>query len=210
VGDAMLISAAGDIITTTASEHWLTENIFQLTRNIAGHQDGSLAKRILSGNIGSAKLKNAGPGNEDYMIFFMPIKSTKWSLAVLMPSKDLYRHISSLQWRIYIIGALGVLGMLLSTIFFTKRATAPLTDLKKALCHFGCGGNFDAVELPPVRYHDEIGSLTDAFRKMQTQLREYLEQKNAAESSRQKIESELNVAKSIQMGILPKLRAPYS
>ncbi|MCI7643821.1 MAG: SpoIIE family protein phosphatase [Lentisphaeria bacterium] len=210
VGDAMLISGSGDIITTTASDHWLTKNIFQLTCNIVGHQDGGLAERVLSGDAGSAKLRHAGPDNEDYMIFFMPIKSTKWSLAVLMPSKILYRHINTLQWRIYTIGILGVIGMLLTAIFFTKRATAPLTDLKKALCHFGCGGNFDAVELPPVRYHDEIGSLTDAFCKMQTQLREYLKQKNEAESSRQKIESELNVAKSIQMGILPKLRAPYS
>ncbi len=64
-------------------------------------------------------------------------------------------------------------------------------------------GNLD-IELPEVRAHDEVGKLTESFRVMKTSLKEHIRQVAESAAERERISSELNIARDIQMNILPR------
>ena len=58
--------------------------------------------------------------------------------------------------------------------------------------------------LPKIRSRSEVGELTSSFSAMQVALQSYIENLKAETSAREKIEGELSVARTIQMGLLPK------
>ena len=68
--------------------------------------------------------------------------------------------------------------------------------------------HFD-VPLPVIRRNDEIGRLRQAFADMQTSLSHYVDELQATTAQKASMESELNVASSIQMSMLPKIFPPY-
>ncbi|HLP18051.1 MAG TPA: hypothetical protein VK470_17470, partial [Bacteroidota bacterium] len=50
---------------------------------------------------------------------------------------------------------------------------------------------------------------TEAFGHMQEALKEHIRELTTATASRERMESELRIARDIQMGILPKLFPPF-
>jgi len=81
-----------------------------------------------------------------------------------------------------------------SRIIFRKAR--PLVEFADAS---GCiaQGNFDTV-LPVIRENDEISRLRDAFANMQVSLKEYISNLANVTAMKQRMESELNIAKDIQ------------
>ena len=63
-------------------------------------------------------------------------------------------------------------------------------------------GNLE-VELPHMNRTDEIGVLNRAFRYMQVSLRKYIDELTTATAKRERIEGELQIARDIQMGMVP-------
>jgi sigma-B regulation protein RsbU (phosphoserine phosphatase) len=68
-------------------------------------------------------------------------------------------------------------------------------------------GDLDAA-LPDLQGRDEVCELAEAFGHMQDSLKEHIRELTAATASRERMESELRIARDIQMGILPKLFPP--
>nr|WP_246237811.1 PP2C family protein-serine/threonine phosphatase [Caldichromatium japonicum] len=60
------------------------------------------------------------------------------------------------------------------------------------------------VPLPTLNRGDEVGLLTDSFAAMQSALRQYIDQLQAATAAKERLESELRIARDIQMSILPR------
>ena len=69
-------------------------------------------------------------------------------------------------------------------------------------------GNFDIV-LPPVWVGQEVAALTESFESMQISLKDYIKRLTETVKERQRVESDLNIAHDIQMGILPKIFPPF-
>ena len=69
-------------------------------------------------------------------------------------------------------------------------------------------GNFKAP-LPILKSRDEIHQLRDTFEQMQLSLAQYTEELTRTTTEKATIESELNVAHTIQMSMLPKTFPPY-
>jgi sigma-B regulation protein RsbU (phosphoserine phosphatase) len=63
-------------------------------------------------------------------------------------------------------------------------------------------GDLD-LDLPPVRTRDELGALTAAFHYMRDSLREHIRQLRLTTAAKERLESELKVARRIQMSMLP-------
>jgi sigma-B regulation protein RsbU (phosphoserine phosphatase) len=84
----------------------------------------------------------------------------------------------------------------------SRRISQPLKDVT-ALTEEISLGNFDAkIVLPKTK--DEIFSLSLAINRMQDSIKEYIQEIKRASIQQQKVESELNIAKEIQMSMLPK------
>jgi sigma-B regulation protein RsbU (phosphoserine phosphatase) len=66
-----------------------------------------------------------------------------------------------------------------------------------------------AIEGMRNRNRDEVGSLAGSFLAMERALQRYIADLTRTTASKERIESELRIARDIQMGILPKLFPPF-
>lgn len=145
-------------------------------------------------------------GQED-VVFYRPVKKTDWTVAVVIPK--LFMTILG-----YLIG--GSIFLLiffaLIVVFFAGRyiilqAVKPIRLLAVTADEVA-KGNFN-VPLPVIKKRDEVCQLRDSFEKMQHSLAHYVEDLKQTTAQKASIESELKIAHSIQMSMLPKTFPPY-
>ena len=63
--------------------------------------------------------------------------------------------------------------------------------------------------MPHFHGEDEIGRLCRSFSSMQQSLSSYMDRLQRTTAAKQRIESELSIAREIQMGMVPKTFPPY-
>ena len=81
-----------------------------------------------------------------------------------------------------------------------RRMTRPVTELSVSALNMA-KGNFRA-KLPDISSKDEMLRLRDSFVYMQNSISDYIGQLKSTKSDNERMESELNVARTIQMGML--------
>lgn len=81
-----------------------------------------------------------------------------------------------------------------------RRMTRPITELSVSALNMG-KGNFKA-QLPEITSKDEMLRLRNSFVYMQNSISDYIGELKTARSDNERMESELNVARTIQMGML--------
>ena len=69
-------------------------------------------------------------------------------------------------------------------------------------------GNFEAT-IPAIAGRDEVARLAEAFMIMISELKIYMEMMQATVAAKERIASELRIASSIQMGLVPKKFPPF-
>ena len=137
-----------------------------------------------------------------YYINVKQLGNTGWTLVVFQ-HRDL---VFTWGWvlAIIIVFCMGVGGLVI--FFFTtwsiRRTTKPLAFLSKSAQEVA-KGKFDAP-LPTFKHNDEVTQMRDSFDTMQQSLKQYVEELKTTTAAKASIESELNVAHSIQMSMLPK------
>ena len=97
----------------------------------------------------------------------------------------------------------GIMGLVI--LFFVcrkeiRRMTRPITELSVSALNMA-KGNFKA-QLPEITSKDEMRRLSDSFMFMQNSISDYIGQLKTTKSDNERMESELNVARTIQMGML--------
>ena len=97
--------------------------------------------------------------------------------------------------------------MMIIVVIISRRIAKPLTSLVKVAREIG-QGDFD-TQLPHIRSQDEIGQLNEAVGRMQKELKEYMYNLQETTAAKEKIESELQIARDIQQGIIPKIFPPF-
>jgi sigma-B regulation protein RsbU (phosphoserine phosphatase) len=157
---------------------------------------------MIEGKSSFLLLNRAIQGTERY-IFHTGLEYGGWSLGVLFPRYEMLADVHSLSNAMTLIGLAGFILLALIIIYIARRITKPLTELSTAALEIA-GGNLDLM-LPKVAANDEVGDLADSFKIMKTSLKEYISNLTSTTAAKERIESELRIAREIQMGILPKL-----
>jgi len=127
--------------------------------------------------------------------------NTGWKVFMVIPEEELIGDINSLTIKISTIAVLGLLFLLIVVVLITRHLTRPLAELATATKDIGAG-NLEAT-LPATTREDEIGILTDDFSLMRDSLKNHIEDVQQAAAREQKLESEIQIAKDIQMSMLP-------
>lgn len=115
-----------------------------------------------------------------------------------------HQTVSAAPLRVALILLLvGVVG--LAIVFFMcrreiRRMTRPVTELSVSALNMA-KGNFKA-KLPEISSKDEMLRLRDSFVYLQNSISDYIGQLKTTKSDNERMESELNVARTIQMGML--------
>jgi sigma-B regulation protein RsbU (phosphoserine phosphatase) len=160
-----------------------------------------------------ARLKSfsftAGDKTGLWHVEYHHFKPLAWTLVAMVPEGDLLAPAERLIKRQVVAFVLILLGAWFCASFVVARIVSPLTLLARFVQHLpeqDWTGESQApqriVDLPE-RYRDEIGQLATAFLTMDQKLRENIAQLMQETSLRGRIESELNIARDIQMGLLP-------
>ena len=151
---------------------------------------------------GEEGMKRMSINGEDSYVFYKPLGKTGCSMAIVCPESDIFGGFDRLRHTVMAIVAVGLLMML---YFFIRIITRELNPLRR-LAHEAetiASGQFDA-ELPDFKRIDEIGQLSHSFGNMQQSLVRYIEELKNTTAQKASIESDLRIASSIQMGMLPE------
>ena len=150
------------------------------------------------------RFKSSCPEDVDAGICRFTIKSLSnngWKVIIVLPEKELTAKIQALTTEVARIAVVGLIFLFLAIIFITRYLTKPLGRLASATKDIGAG--YLDTEIPePVR-EDEIGALTDDFSSMRNALKIYIGEVREATAKQQKLESEIQIAKDIQMSMIP-------
>jgi sigma-B regulation protein RsbU (phosphoserine phosphatase) len=108
---------------------------------------------------------------------------------------------------VIILAVVGVALLSVAVIFISRTITRPLRAMAKATEDIA-KGNLDNA-LPPVVSRDEVGKMAEGFMTMQKSLKEYIRKLTQTTAAKERMESELSIAREIQMSIIPKIFPPF-
>ena len=128
-------------------------------------------------------------------------------MAIVVPTSALYRPGKVIATIILLLMGIGLLVTSLISGLSTRRATRPLKYLATSAEEIA-KGNFN-TPLPEIKQNDEIRLLRDSFEDMQHSLSSYIDKLTTATAQRASLENELDIARKIQMAMLPKTYPPY-
>ena len=137
-----------------------------------------------------------------FFVFYSPVETTCWSVAIVCPRSELYLGVKKLRGLLIILGLIMLLLMMYLSYHGIRKVVAPVeefSDVAKKIAH----GEFDA-ELPKIQSQDELKDLHDSFEYLQQSLVRYIDELKSTTANKERIESELRIAQAIQMGMLPK------
>ncbi|PLC48846.1 regulator [Pollutimonas subterranea] len=146
---------------------------------------------------------------EPWQISAAHFKPLGWTIVAAVPAQDLTSAATSLRNRLGWIFLL-VLAVTLAVAWaLSARLTRPLQQLSDFARALPDQDLSVASPIPehisrlPLKQPDEVGRLAATFIFMDQQLREKIASLLLETSSRERFESELNIARDIQMGLLP-------
>ncbi len=201
-GYATLLSRNGLFIAHPSKELILNETIFSLAESLDDKELWEIGRDAVSGGSGFLA-RNRYQDQKKSFLYYQPLPIGGWSLLFLVPQAEVLHEITSLGWRTLAINLFGFLVLSLAIILLTRRFTRPLIKLSKSAREIS-KGNLNA-EIPSLNAQDELGDLTQSFSEMQRSLNEHIDQLTKTTTQKERIESELRIARNIQMSILPKI-----
>jgi len=207
-GYAFLISQNGTIVTHPLTELIMNETIFSIAEAQGSNQLRQIGRNMIHGETSFAELeyRNLKTGQHSWLAY-APIKLNGWSIAIVFPIKEFMADINSLFIVVLVLGVGGLLIILIVIILISRTITSPLRSLSHASQKIA-EGDFN-VELPEIKTNDEMKELHDSFVYMQKKLAEYIVNLKETTSARERIESELRIAREIQMGMIPHIFPPF-
>jgi len=205
-GYAFLISQNGTFVTHPKKELVMNETIFSQAEAREDENLRKIGRKMIHGKSGFVPFRSILTEKLCWMVY-APLSSTKWSLGVLFPQDELMADVIRLNKTVIILGLLGFIFLLVVIVFIARSITRPLSVLAGAAEDIA-KGNLD-VSIPEIRTRDEVGQLAQSFNYMKQSLKQYIADLTETTALKERMESELQIAHDIQMGILPKIFPPF-
>jgi len=140
--------------------------------------------------------------HEKEYAYYTYIPQTGWTIFFLVPTKVMYGELFLLRFALFFIGVLGLMLTFIFSVQVIKRFLKPLKHFSlsaKQIAH----GQLD-IALPKIKSEDEIAELSQSFSFMQSELLQYIENLKTTTAEKERVDSEIRVARELQLGMLPK------
>ena len=197
---SIMIGRGGTFLVHPDSDKLLLESIFTPTMEEPNPELTALGQAMLAGEKGMRQLKVNG---HDSYVFYRPLGTTGWSMAIVCPQSDIFGGYKRLVLSVIIILLIGLLLMLFVFRRFVSALLMPLGRLVKHAESIA-SGKFDEA-LPDINRQDEVGRLSNAFGDMQHSLVNYIDELTRTTANKERIEGELRIARDIQMSMVPRI-----
>lgn len=201
---SVMIGEGGTFFVHPDSTKLFYESIFTHTLEKPDPALTALGNAMQRGQDGMRELSIGG---ERCYVFFKPLSTTGWSMAIVCPESDIYSGYNRLERTV--VGIV-LVGLLLMLLVFSRIVGWELRPLERLASQTDtiASGNF-GVELPVGHRTDEIGQLTKSFGHMQRSLVTYIEELKKTTAQKAAMQSELKVASDIQMSMVPRIFPPF-
>ena len=204
-GYAFLLSQNGQFISHPNQNYVFKESIFSLADETGDKQWREIGRKMLRGGEGFVRVRAPSTGLTSWL-YYAPI-SSGWSVGILFPESDILADLRAMNRVVFWIGFIGF-GLMLAVItLLSMGVTRPIRTLARQT-HEIARGNLD-LAVPPVNSHDEVGDLSHSFENMRLALKEYVANLATTTAAKERIESELKIAQTIQRSFLPKRFPPF-
>jgi sigma-B regulation protein RsbU (phosphoserine phosphatase) len=136
-----------------------------------------------------------------------PIPAAGWAAVAAMPESRVMQPMMQRLWHRAGFLAAGFLILLGVAAVSSIRISRPIERMAKAVDQLA-SGNLDA-QVSGVNSRDELGHLAGAFNSMTRQLKSHVAALTEQTAAREKVESEMRIARQIQTDLLPKTFPPF-
>ena len=221
------LSNNGEVVLSSVSTG--TFAISEEHKDLRKVADNSLAKEIIKMASGNTDVALVTVEGKEYYLAYAPMHSMGWSYGTLIERDEVIKPANSAKGIILsqskefattlqtfytqhirqILLSLIVLMILLFWISVktTKKFVSPIVELTKGVKEIA-KGNLD--KKLSIKTGDEVEVLSDSVNDMTSELKVYMENFSNAAAEKERIATELKVAKNIQAGMLPSVEPEFS
>ena len=202
-----VIDSTGTYLAHPDKQHIIHKKLQNdVTDDPDGNLNGIVTNRVNDRDVPPQENK-LSLSNIEYSITYRPVKYTTWKIGLVFPVLEIEAISYTFGFFMLFFIVLGMLIVLISGRRTIRKSVMPIKLLAQSADEVA-KGNFN-TPLPELKSRDEIHQLRDSFEKMQLSLAQYTEQLKNTTAEKATIESELKVAHTIQMSMLPKQFPPY-
>lgn len=199
----LMIGRGGTYLVHKDTESILNRTMFEAAMANKDEMIFKTTHEMVDGKRGMAEYDY---GEKTYL-FYAPISATGWSVAVSCHHSDIFAKIDDMRNRVLIVALPGLMILVILCYLLIKFTMRPLTEFANSAMEIA-KGNFSAI-LPKRKKNYEMRMLHNSFSYMQRSLQNYIDELQVTTANKERIESELRIARDIQMGMVPKIFPPF-
>lgn len=205
-GYGVLLSRNGSFVAGPLKERILNETVFSFAEEMGNDELRRVGKRILAGEPGLTPWLSWGDGEESWLAWH-PLHTADWSMVTFVSMAPLKAEIFTYSRNLALVGSGGLVLLVLAVWLIARSITQPVQQLSAAAATLAAGEL--SAPLPAPRGQDEVAQLTVAFSTMRDNLRAYIADLAETTAIRERMNGELQVARTIQMELVPKTFPAY-
>ena len=193
----ILASREGKLLSVASDSVMFQKDVISNAMKVKDRRALEATRKMLAGERGIEQTRGAEGLS---FVVYAPLENG-WSAAMVCKYKEILASCSQMHWFMLVVGLAGLTGIYLICRRTISRLSAPLSrfaDSAKEISR----GDFN-VALPKVANCSEMMTLHDSMDSMQVALKQYIDELQTTTRANERIESELNVARNIQLGMVP-------
>ena len=194
----LLLGRNGSYIAHEDPDKVLNETIFTSALEMADTTALYIGREMIAGHRGMVQFKNDDA--KSFMVFG-PL-SNGWSMGLVCTYGDIYRDVNLVTMVLSMLLLLGLVGLFFGTRSLIRKQTMPIVEFTNSAMTIA-KGNFNA-RIPEVTSRDELLRLRDSLAFMQQSINDYILELKTTTAANERYESELYIAREIQMSMLPQ------
>ncbi|MGX8707398.1 MAG: SpoIIE family protein phosphatase [Bacteroidales bacterium] len=194
----LLLGRNGSYIAHEDPDKVLNETIFTSALEMADTTALYIGREMIAGHRGMVQFRNDDA--KSFMVFG-PL-SNGWSMGLVCTYGDIYRDVNLVTLVLSMLLLLGLVGLFFGTRSLIRKQTMPIVEFTNSAMTIA-KGNFNA-RIPEVRSRDELLRLRDSLAFMQQSINDYILELKTTTAANERYESELYIAREIQMSMLPQ------
>lgn len=168
-GFLSVISDKGTFVTNRNPNRVMRTTIFDAADEAGNPEAKQYAAAMLTEESG---FYDIGPGltGIDSYLAFARINPPGWTLAAVLPKKELFAEVEALFQTTVLLAGAGILLLVFAAVFVARSISRPLRRMADETVKVAAG-DLD-IDLTDIRTSDEVGQLARAFTKMTEGLRD--------------------------------------
>lgn len=193
----IFVASNGNYLATGKQGDHTYHNIIASTAATGDTTLIQMAERMLAGESGSVTFHY--DHNHGFAVY-SPLPNG-WSAVIFSHYDDVFQRTFQMYGVLILVGLLGIILVFYICRRRVQHLTRPLTEFSRSALDMA-KGNLHA-QLPEIQTQDEMRHLRDSFAYMQHSLINYIHELRITTRANERMESELSIARNIQLGMLP-------